>query len=126
MKEHRQGMQSAAVTWACDGVVQLRQRSPGAIDVRRPPVTHLEGDELETNASIRCPHCQWRPAPSSRWCCDATGAPEPFFESCGTVWNTFSTHGRCPGCGHQWLWTSCLQCGQWSLHVDWYEEPAQD
>ena len=50
-----------------------------------------------------------------------SGTPEPFFEACGTVWNTFATHGRCPGCSHQWRWTTCLRCQEPSLHVDWYE-----
>jgi hypothetical protein len=50
-------------------------------------------------------------------------SPEPPFKGCGTVWNTFLTKGRCPGCSHQWRWTSCLQCQQWSLHDDWYEKP---
>jgi hypothetical protein len=70
---------------------------------------------------IRCPLCAWHPSRSSRWCCDAREAPEPFFEGCGTQWNTFSTRGRCPQCGHQWQWTSCLRCHQWSLHEHWYE-----
>ena len=70
---------------------------------------------------IRCPRCQWRPTPSSRWSCLGGGTPEASFEGCGTVWNTFETGGRCPGCDHQWRWTSCLRCGEWSLHDDWYE-----
>ena len=43
-------------------------------------------------------------------------------DACGTAWNTFATRGRCPGCAHQWRWTSCLRCDQWSPHGDWYEE----
>jgi DNA-directed RNA polymerase subunit RPC12/RpoP len=70
---------------------------------------------------IRCPRCGWRPTASSRWSCIARGAPEPFFEACGTSWNTFTTRGRCPGCSHRWQWTSCLRCGEWSPHQDWYE-----
>ena len=69
--------------------------------------------------NIRCPRCGWRPSPSSRWCCDGADTPESF-EGCGVVWDTFATGGRCPGCLHRWLWTSCLQCGEWSLHDDWY------
>jgi len=79
-------------------------------------------DEDEASVGIRCPLCAWRPSPSSRWACVCTDTPEPFFPSCGTSWNTFETRGRCPGCGHQWIWTSCLHCGEWSLHADWYEE----
>jgi hypothetical protein len=70
---------------------------------------------------IRCPLCEWRPTPASTWCCVGQGTPEPPFQWCGTIWNTFSTRGRCPGCAHQWKWTSCLRCGGFSLHEDWYE-----
>jgi hypothetical protein len=71
---------------------------------------------------IRCPLCAWRPDASSRWSCLCIDTPEPPFRSCGTSWNTFATKGRCPGCQHQWQWTSCLRCQEWSLHVDWYEQ----
>jgi hypothetical protein len=73
---------------------------------------------------IRCPQCQWRPTRNSRWSCVCGGTPEPSFEACGTVWNTFETRGRCPGCHHQWIWTSCLRCAVASLHEDWYERSA--
>jgi hypothetical protein len=69
---------------------------------------------------IRCPLCGWRPRASSRWYCDDCSHPEYFYGGCGHVWNTFDTRGRCPGCGHLWRWTSCLDCGGWSLHEDWY------
>jgi hypothetical protein len=75
----------------------------------------------KTSTGIRCPLCGWRPKPSSRWCCDVGGTPEPPFTACGTIWNTFSTRGRCPGCDHQWQWTSCLACHRPSRHADWYE-----
>src|SRR5215510_4975685 len=55
-------------------------------------------DDDTAFSRIRCPVCSWQPDASSRWCCDWVGTPEPFFESCGTVWNTFETRGRCPGC----------------------------
>ena len=77
-----------------------------------------EDDEFE---GIRCPHCRWRPSSTDRWCCYSNGGPEPPFRSCGSSWNTFSTKGRCPGCGHQWEWTLCLRCLEWARHVDWYE-----
>jgi len=70
---------------------------------------------------IRCPLCFWQPLGSSRWCCSCIGTPEPPFDSCGTVWNTFETRGRCPGCGHQWQWTTCLRCAAASPHEDWYD-----
>src|SRR5262245_28584969 len=81
-------------------------------------------DDAEALGGIRCPRCSWRPKPSSRWSCYWVDGPEPRFDACGAVWNTFSTKGRCPRCSHQWQWTSCLHCEQWSLHVDWYE-PGQ-
>jgi hypothetical protein len=70
---------------------------------------------------IRCPHCAWQPSPSSTWACDGRDGEAPGFSGCGTIWNTFTTRGRCPGCSHQWRWTSCLRCGGWALHEDWYE-----
>jgi len=88
------------------------------VDLPRP-------DDAETFGGIRCPHCSWHPSPSSQWSCNWLGTPEPYFESCGAVWNTFATRGRCPGCSHEWTWTSCLRCGQWSLHDDWYDEGEQ-
>jgi hypothetical protein len=80
-------------------------------------------EPVDLFAGIRCPICAWQPDSGSRWSCDWSGAPEPFFHSCGTVWNTFTTGGRCPGCTHQWRWTSCLRCGGWSPHLDWYVDP---
>ncbi|MCW5962172.1 MAG: hypothetical protein KIS76_18575 [Pyrinomonadaceae bacterium] len=71
---------------------------------------------------IRCPKCAWNPKKESRWYCMPAGPPEFFLNGCGAVWNTFETGGRCPGCGHQWRWTTCLSCGKDSLHKDWYPE----
>jgi hypothetical protein len=71
---------------------------------------------------IRCPLCKWRPNRSSRWFCGDCDYPEGFFHGCGTAWNTFTTRGRCPGCGHQWRWTICLICQGWSRHEAWYEK----
>jgi hypothetical protein len=80
-------------------------------------------DDDEALHGIRCPHCEWRPSVTSEWCCWwEPDAPEARFDSCGTEWNTFATNGRCPGCHHQWRWTSCLRCDAWSLHDDWYVE----
>jgi hypothetical protein len=70
---------------------------------------------------IRCPLCKWQPKPAHRWFCASCSYPEFFDAGCGTCWNTFTTRGRCPGCNHQWRWTACLNCAQWSLHADWYE-----
>ena len=66
----------------------------------------------------------WQPPESTLWACQSFGTPEPYFGGCGTLWNTFSTGGKCPGCSHQWKWTSCPHCHDWSLHEDWYEEIA--
>ena len=73
-------------------------------------------------AAIRCPLCRWQPRASDLWFCDDCDYPEFFYGGCGTEWNTFATGGRCPGCAHQWRWTSCLSCEGWSPHENWYEE----
>jgi hypothetical protein len=87
-----------------------------------PVIVHEERRQDESDfEQIRCPRCGWQPSAHSRWCCDCLFTPEPVFDSCGTVWNTFATRGRCPGCSHQWQWTTCLSCHQASLHRDWYE-----
>ena len=79
-------------------------------------------DDEEAFDRIRCPLCGWQPSPLDLWSCVWTeGSPEPLFASCGAIWNTFRTRGSCPGCQHQWRWTSCLRCAGWSLHQDWYE-----
>jgi len=71
---------------------------------------------------IRCPACKWRPQASSRWTCfDAYGTEHPN-GGCWTEWNTFDTRGKCPGCSHQWIRTTCLRCQVHSLHEDWYEK----
>ena len=77
----------------------------------------------EGTIRIRCPLCFWQPSASSRWTCDCSGGtPEPPFDACGTVWNTFDTRGKCPGCAHQWIWTTCLHCRVSSRHGEWYDE----
>lgn len=81
-----------------------------------------EGPEFER---IRCPACRWRPRASDLWECGDCGHPEYFFGGCGTAWNTFDTRGLCPGCGHQWRWTFCLSCWEWSPHEDWYEKDGE-
>lgn len=81
----------------------------------------IEFDDEDQFEGIRCPQCQWRPTSQDLWCCYSGDGPEPRFEACGTMWHTFATHGLCPGCSHQWQWTSCLRCSEWSRHDDWYE-----
>jgi hypothetical protein len=88
---------------------------------RVEPIERPREDEDDAFERIRCPLCEWRPTASSTWCCYGEDTPEPNFKWCGTQWNTFTTRGRCPGCQHQWKWTSCLHCSGWSLHEDWYE-----
>ena len=86
-------------------------------------ITHPRFDvESDENAGrIRCPFCEWTPGRGSKWYCSACPEPEGFLGGCGTMWNTFDTRGLCPGCRHQWRWTSCHACYKWSLHEDWYE-----
>lgn len=62
---------------------------------------------------IYCPTCAWHPRAHHRWACDAV---------CGTTWNTFETHARCPGCHKQWRETQCLSCHVYSPHDEWYHE----
>ncbi len=78
----------------------------------------------DTPGRIRCPLCRWQPGADARWMCSPVGYPEFFDSGCGTVWNTFMTRGLCPGCGHQWEWTMCLQCLRPSRHVDWYVDDS--
>ena len=103
---------SDATTWWLKGTV------PSHGDVE----TIVKKSTDEGTPRIRCPVCHWQPARESRWCCEVGGTPEPYFEGCRTVWNTFETRGRCPGCAHQWIWTTCHRCEQSSLHQDWYDE----
>jgi hypothetical protein len=94
----------------------------GNPDVGTVEIPKFRLEEHEGEPEIRCPLCFWHPRPSSKWFCAFCPHPEGLLGGCGTMWNTFDTHGRCPGCQHQWRWTSCLSCGGWSLHADWYVE----
>ena len=111
------------------GRVGMEQPEPALFLLKRGPVlgdrtdTERRPDDEDDFSRIRCPLCGWQPNRSSVWqCITGAGNPEPSFTGCGTAWNTFATRGLCPGCGHQWRWTSCLRCAGWSLHVEWYEE----
>ena len=112
----RSGPETATVEW------QLKKS--GAPEI----VTIETADPMRHTSAprIRCPKCQWQPDRSSTWVCWSGPGPEPPFESCGAAWHTFDTGGRCPGCSHQWQWTTCLRCQEWSRHLDWYEDPAQE
>lgn len=84
-------------------------------------------DETTTGSPhIRCPQCHWQPSPNQQWVCADCPQPESFVGGCGARWNTFTTHGICPGCGHQWQYTSCPRCRKWSLHNDWYTETKSE
>jgi hypothetical protein len=99
--------------------LELFKKGPAPIVI---PDLHTELEERKGFSRIRCPLCDWSPTPASLWMCDTSfGTPEPFFNGCGTMWNTFTTRGVCPGCSHKWQWTSCLHCHGWSRHDDWYE-----
>jgi hypothetical protein len=68
-------------------------------------------------ANVSCPFCGWKPQEGDLWVCD----------ECKTKWNTFQTHGKCPGCDKQFIDTQCKKssggCGQVSLNVEWYNSP---
>lgn len=69
-----------------------------------------QGEAMARNGqTFACPQCTWRVTDDCDWQC-----------SCGHVWNTFHTGGKCPACGHQWKETICLQCHEWSAHTAWY------
>jgi hypothetical protein len=87
----------------------------------KPARSRQRAEESTDFGRIRCPSCKWRPDKFDRWYCADCDYPEYFYDACGTSWNTFTTRGRCPGCGHQWRWTICLRCQGWSRHADWYE-----
>jgi hypothetical protein len=84
------------------------------------PTRTSSRDKEADFSGIRCPLCKWQPNRANRWYCADCHYPEYFYDGCGTAWNTFSTRGLCPGCGHQWRWTTCLRCQRWSRHLDWY------
>lgn len=86
-----------------------------------PTVADLIEDD-DDSRGIRCPLCAWVPRESDVWSCVGGDSPEHFTGGCGTVWHTFDTGGVCPGCAHQWEWTSCLRCHGWSRHKEWYGE----
>ncbi len=114
-KNHRQVRRLVLALY----LFQKSLNTEGVADER----TELEKDNPDFSR-IRCPLCKWRPDARSRWICRDSPHPENFTGGCGTVWNTFDTRGLCPGCGHQWRWTSCLRCHRKSPHEDWYATEA--
>jgi hypothetical protein len=65
------------------------------------------------NVEIYCPKCHWEPDGKPYW-----------RRNCGTVWDTFSTGARCPGCQKVWGYTICPKkpdgCGSRDPHLGWY------
>ena len=105
----------------------FRRGTPPRHEDEDEDIALLEEEEEDFElGGIRCPRCKWRPTRGSLWCCADCWQPEGLAEGCGAVWNTFDTRGLCPGCRHQWRWTACLSCYEWSLHEDWYEEKKDD
>lgn len=64
---------------------------------------------------IRCPKCEWEPDGRPHWQC-----------SCGHIWNTFDTQGKCPKCKMIHRSTQCIPfaggCSGISPHHDWYAD----
>jgi hypothetical protein len=98
--------------------LRLLKKTERSTDI---PAKTPKRSEERSSDGVRCPVCYWQPPSSSRWACHGPDPAAPSFVGCGTVWNTFSTHGVCPGCSHRRHWTKCLFCLTWSLHDDWYE-----
>ena len=82
----------------------------------RPHIGRFTGRHAVA-VKIYCPGCAWAPGRHDEWECRP---------GCGTVWNTFETRGRCPGCQKRWLVTVCLACFVSSLHEAWYHEEDED
>src|SRR5262249_1765925 len=97
--------------------VRLRDTAREAVRTRR---TAGRDDRAPDFARIQCPRCRWQPRALDRWTCAPCGPPEAFVGGCGTHWDTFTTRGVCPGCGHRWQWTACPACREGSPHDDWY------
>ena len=104
-------------------VFWLFQKSVNPAEIAESLAQAGEGEAPFTR--IRCLGCHWQPRSDDLWYCGDCGHPEYFFEGCGMEWNTFATRGLCPGCLHQWRYTSCLECEAWSPHEDWYAAEDQ-
>ncbi len=69
---------------------------------------------MAKSVEIKCPECGWKPDGQPHWQC-----------SCGYIWDTFQTAGRCPACSKQWERTACIPsaggCTAFPLHLDWYD-----
>lgn len=58
---------------------------------------------------LRCPHCGWVPFALNAWKC----------KNCKFVWDTFSTDGVCPRCGHKHEETACVRCRKITPNRRW-------
>ncbi len=58
---------------------------------------------------LRCPLCGWVPFALTAWKC----------KECRFVWDSFSTAGLCPRCGHQHEETACVRCRRISPNGQW-------
>ncbi len=108
-----------AFVWICSSMaLYLLQKDPSST-VKPTPATKLE-DAPSDFSRIRCPQCKWQPKAHHLWQCTPCATPEYFQGGCGTLWHTFDTKGKCPGCKYQWKYTKCMFCSRWSLHQEWY------
>jgi predicted RNA-binding Zn-ribbon protein involved in translation (DUF1610 family) len=94
-----------------DPVVWLLRGDPDRVRTRQPD---RAAGTRNGHRRIRCPKCGWEPGRDDLWSC-----------VCLHAWNTFETHGVCPGCGLEWADTQCLRCTEWSRHDDWYEDEPE-
>jgi rubredoxin len=60
-------------------------------------------------SDLRCPACGWVPFALNAWKC----------KECGFVWDTFSTDGVCPRCGHDHEETACVRCRRILPNSQW-------
>ena len=90
----------------------LFKRTPGS--VWSPGIGDGLG-ERSGRPRIRCPKCAWEPGRGDLWMC-----------FCLQAWHTFDTGGVCPSCDQRHVETQCLQCDDWSRHLDWYVSDDRD
>ena len=62
------------------------------------------------DVKIACPKCDWEPDGQPYWMCD----------ECATTFDTFETTAICPGCRKHFEETQCIDCKEFSPHLDWY------
>lgn len=68
----------------------------------------------KSNLVVQCPDCEWSPDGDKHWGC-----------TCGHLWNTFETKGKCPKCKTQWEETRCPGCASLTPHKAWYKTPEE-